>query len=440
MEVVMNSDIVFGLISIFVLLLFFLTGIEISFAIGIIGFIGYIHLSSFAGAMSLLGKDIYDTFASYGLTVIPLFVLMGQVAYRSGMARKIYDSAYRYVGHIPGGLAMTTIVGATLFKAMCGSTFATVVAFSSVAIPEMIRYGYSKKLATGLVATVGTLGILMPPSVILIILGIITEQSIGRLFLAGIVPSLMLSLSFMGVTFGWVKIYPEVAPRGERSGWRDRVRALPDVIWVVLLFSLVMGGLMKGFFSPTEAGSIGVAAVLVLVFVREKFRVRDLIKPIDDALRTACMLLMLIACSTVFGHFLTITEIPMIAADWTAGLGLNRNLIVVFIMFIYLIGGSFIDDLAFMILATPIFYPVSLKIGFDPIWFCIMVTATVIVGTVIPPMAVSVFLVKQITGEQFKVIYGGVYPYLIGCVVCIILLFVFPQIATFLPDMMMGKG
>jgi tripartite ATP-independent transporter DctM subunit len=436
----MTSDIAFGIISIFVLVLFFLTGIEIAFAIGIIGFIGYIYLSSFAGAMSMLGKDIYDTFSSYGLTVIPLFVLMGQVAYHSGTARKIYDAAYRYVGHIPGGLAMTTVVGATLFKAMCGSTFATVVAFSSVAVPEMIRYGYSKKLATGLVATVGTLGILMPPSVVLIILGLLTEQSIGRLFLAGIVPSLVLSLFFMGITIGWVKAYPEAAPRGEKSTWRQRIRALPDIVWVIVLFSLVMGGLMKGFFSPTEAGSMGVAAILILVFVREKFRLKQLLKPIDDALRTACMVLMLIACSTVFGHFLTITEIPIVAAEWTAGLAVNRNLIMVVIMLIYLIGGSFIDDLAFMILATPIFYPVILKLGFDPIWFCIMVGATIMIGSVIPPVAVSVFLVKQITGENFKVIYDGVYPYLIGLVVCIILLFMFPQIATFLPDLLMGKG
>jgi C4-dicarboxylate transporter DctM subunit len=439
-EEIMTSDIAFGLISIFVLVLFFLTGIEISFAIGIIGFIGYIYLTDLVGAMSILGKDIYDTFASYSLTVIPLFVLMGQVAYHSGTARKIYDAAYKYVGHIPGGLAMTTVVGATLFKAMCGSTFATVVAFSSVAVPEMIRYGYSKKLATGLVATVGTLGILMPPSVVLIILGLLTEQSIGRLFLAGIVPSLTLSLFFMGITIGWVKIYPEAAPRGNRSTWPERIRALPEVVWVVVLFSIVMGGLMKGFFSPTEAGSMGLAAVLILVFVREKFRVKNLIKPIDDALRTACMVLMLIACSTVFGHFLTITEIPIVAAEWTAGLNLNRNVIMIFIMLIYLIGGSFIDDLAFMILATPIFYPIILKLGFDPIWFCIIVGATIMIGTVIPPVAIGVFLVKQITGEPFGVIYAGVYPYLIGLIVCIILLFLFPGIATFLPDMLMGKG
>jgi C4-dicarboxylate transporter DctM subunit len=432
------SDITFGIVSIFVLLLFFLTGTEIAFAIGIIGFIGYAYLVSFGGAMNVLAKDIFDTFTSYGFTVIPLFVLMGQVAYHSGTARKMYDASYRFVGHIPGGLAMTTVVGATLFKSMCGSTFATVVAFSSIAVPEMLRYGYSKKLATGLVATVGTLGIILPPSVVLIIFGLVTEQSIGRLFLAGVVPGFMLALFFMGVTWGWVKIDPAVAPRGEKFTWKERARVTPEFLPVVIIFILVIGGLMKGLFSPTEAGSIGLAAVLILAVVKEKFKIRNLLKPIDESLRTACMVLMLIACSTIFGHFLTITEIPLVAADWTAGLAINRHIIMFFIIIIYLIGGSFIDDLAFMILATPIFYPIIVKLGFDPIWFGIIIGITIMIGVVIPPVAIGVFLVKQITGEPFNVIYAGVYPYLVSLVVALILLFMFPGIATFLPNIFMG--
>jgi tripartite ATP-independent transporter DctM subunit len=352
----------------------------------------------------------------------------------------MYDAAYRCVGHIPGGLAMTTVVGATLFKAMCGSTFATVVAFSSIAVPEMVRYGYSKKLATGLVATVGTLGFLMPPSVLLIIIGLVTEQSIGRLFLAGIVPAVMLAFFFLGITYGWVKVYPQDAPRGERFTWKERAKAVPEFVWVVVIFFSVIGGLMMGLFTPTEAGSIGTAVVLILAFAREKFKVKEVIKPIDEALRTACMVLVLVACSNVFGHFLTITDIPALAAQWTAGLTINRNIVLIFILLIYLIGGSFIDDLAFMILATPVFYPIVLKLGFDPIWFAIMVGVTMMIGIVIPPVAIGVFLVKQITGEPFKIIYDGVYPYLIGLVVCLILLFVFPGIATFLPDVLMGKG
>jgi tripartite ATP-independent transporter DctM subunit len=434
------SDITFGILSILVLLSFFFTGIEIALAIGIMGFIGYAYLVSFGGAMNVLAKDIFDTFVSYGFTVIPLFVLMGQVAFHSGTARKIYGASYKFVGHIPGGLGMTTIIGATFFKAMCGSTFATVVAFSGIAVPEMLRYGYSKKLATGLVATIGTLGIILPPSIVLIIFGLITEQSIGRLFLAGTVPGLMISLLFIGVTYGWASRNPLVAPRGEKFSWKERMRSAPELLWVIGIFFLVVGGLMKGLFSPTEAGSIGLAAVLILAFAKERFKVKNLIKPIDESLRTACMVLLLIACSTIFGHFLTITEIPLIAADWTAGLAVNRYLVMIFIIFIYLIGGSFIDDLAFMILATPIFYPIVMKLGFDPIWFGIIIGITLMIGIVVPPMAIGVFLVKQITKEPFKVIYSGVYPYLAGLIAALILLFFFPEIATFLPDWLMGKG
>jgi tripartite ATP-independent transporter DctM subunit len=435
----MNEGIL-GVVSIIVLVFFFLTGIEIAFAIGIIGFLGYAYLVSFAGAMNVVAKDIFDTFTSYSFTVVPLFVLMGQIAYHSGTAKRLYDSAYRFVGHIPGGLAMTTIVGATIFKAMCGSTFATIVAFSGIAVPEMLRYGYSKKLATGLVATVGTLGIILPPSVVLIIFGLITEQSIGRLFLAGIVPGVMLSVFFMFATWAWVRINPAIAPRGQKFSWRERRGCIPDFIWVVVIFTLVIGGLMNGYFSPTEAGSIGLAAVFVLAVIQERFKIKNLVRPINESLQTACMVLMLIACSNIFGHFLMITNIPMTVAEWTAGLGVSRWIIMVLIIIIYLLGGSFIDDLAFMILATPIFYPVILKLGFDPIWFAMVIGITIMIGVVIPPVAIGVFLVKQITGEPFSVIYSGVYPFLLVLVGGLVLLFIFPQIATFLPNVLMGKG
>jgi tripartite ATP-independent transporter DctM subunit len=423
------NEVVFGI----------LTGIELAFAIGIIGFLGYAYLVSFTGAFHLLAKDFFDTFASYGLTVIPLFVLMGQVAYHSGIAKKMYDASYRFVGHVPGGLAMTTVVGATLFKAMCGSTFATVAAFSSIAIPEMLRYGYSKKLATGLVATVGTLGFVLPPSVPLIIYGLIAEQSIGRLFLAGIIPGIMIALFFIFVILGWVKVNPAIAPRGNKSTWKERVQSLPEFLWVAIVFLGVIGGLMGGIFSPTEAGSVGIAAVFILALIIRGFTLKGLLASFDESLRTACMILMLIACSDIFGHFLAVTEIPFVVADWAGGLALNRNIILIFIILIYLIGGSFIDDLAFMILATPICYPIITKLGFDPIWFGIILGITLMIGVVIPPVAIGVFIVKNITGEPFNVIYAGVYPFLIALVAMLILLFIFPQIATFLPNMLMGK-
>jgi tripartite ATP-independent transporter DctM subunit len=431
------SEVMVGIIGLAVVLVLFLTGIELGFAMALIGFLGFSYLVSMKAALNLLAKDVFDVFANYGFTVIPLFVLMGQIAFNAGIAKRLYDSAYKFIGHIPGGLAMATVAGATAFKAICGSSPATAATFASVAVPEMDRYGYAKKLSTGIVATVGTLGILIPPSVTLIVFGIITEQSIGRLFLAGLIPGLIISFFFIVIIYGWCKINPNLGPKGEKSTWKARIASLPEVIWVIVIFLLVIGGLMKGFFTPTEAGSVGTFAVLVLTVVKGDMKFRGFVKSVAESLRTACMVLMLIAGSTILGHFLAVSKIPMITADWVIGLPYHRYTIMVVIGIIYLLGGSFIDDLAFMVLATPIFYPVIIKLGFNPIWFGMIIAITVMIGVVIPPVAINVFVVKNITKESFGVIYSGVYPFLLSLLLCAVLLFLFPQICTFLPDMLM---
>ena len=431
------SDVTIGIMGLSTVLLLFLTGIELAFAMALVGFIGFSYLVSFKAGVNLLAKDFFDVFTSYGFTVIPLFVLMGQIAFNAGVAKKLYDAAYRFIGHIPGGLAMATVAGATIFKAICGSSPATAATFASVAVPEMDRYNYDKKLSTGTVATVGTLGILMPPSVTLIVFGIITEQSIGKLFLAGIVPGLMIAFFFILTIYIWCRMNPALGPKGERSTWKHRIAALPEVLWVVGVFLLVIGGLIYGFFTPTEAGSVGTFAVLLLSVFKRDIGFKGYIKSVIESLRTACMVLMLIAGSAVLGHFLTRTRIPMIAADWIISLPLSPDVIMIIISLVYLIGGSFIDDLAFMILATPIFYPAIIKLGYDPIWFGMIIAITVMVGVVIPPVAINVFVVRAITKQPFSVIYSGVYPFLISLVVCAVLLFIFPQIATFLPSVFM---
>ncbi len=431
------NDISIGIVALLILMMVFLTGIELAFGMALIGLFGYAYLTSFSAGCNILVKDFFDTFTSYSLSVVPLFVLMGQIAFNSGTASRLYQSAYKFVGHIPGGLAITTVIGATLFKAMCGSSIATVATFSGIAIPQMQKYGYSKMLSTGIVASVGTLGIIFPPSIVLIIYGIITEQSIGELFLAGIVPGLLISFSFILITYAWVRINPTVAPRGEAFSWKERIHASPELLWVAVIFGVVIGGMMFGFFTPTEAGTVGTLAVLVLAFIRERFTASKLILSIGESLRIGCMVLTLLAGSAVLGHFLAITEIPLIAADWTASLPFHRNLIMVIIMLIYLLGGSFIDDIAFMMISTPIFYPVIIKLGYDPIWFGIIIGITLMIGAIIPPVAMCVFVVKKISGESFKVVYSGVIPFLIGLCFCVALLFLFPQIATFLPSLFM---
>ncbi len=431
------NEVVVGIIGLAVVLILFLTGIELAFAMTFIGFLGFAYLISWGAAFNLLAKDFFDVLDSYGFTVIPLFILMGQVAFNSGIAKRLFDAAYKYVGHIPGGLAMATVVGATAFKSICGSSPATAATFASVAVPEMDHYGYDKKLSTGIVASVGTLGILLPPSVTLIVFGIITDQSIGRLFLAGICPGLLIAAFFIGIIYGRCKMNPAIGPKGPRSSWSARIKAIPEVGWVILIFLLVICGILKGFFTPTEAGSVGTFLVLILTFSKRDLNFKGYVKSITESVRTACMVLMLIAGSTVLGHFIAVTKIPMLAADWIVSLPLHPAIILFFISLIYLIGGSFIDDLAFMILATPIFFPAIQKLGYDPLWFGMLIGITVMIGVVIPPVAINVFVVKQVTKTPLGVIYNGVYPFLISLVVGGILVFLFPQLATWLPGLLM---
>ena len=428
------NEIIVGIIGLAVLLLLFATGIELGFAMGLVGFLGFAYLNGFYSAINLLARDFFDVMTNYGYTVFPLFVLMGQIGFNAGIAVRLYDAAHKFIGHVPGGLAMATVLGATGFKTICGSSAATAATFAGVAIPEMDRYGYDKKLSTGIVATVGSLGCIIPPSVVLILLGVLTEQSIGQLFLAGVIPGLIIALFFMGIIYGWVKLNPAIAPRSERSTWGARIRSLPEVFWILIVFVLVVGGIMRGFFTPTEAGAVGTFAVLLLAVVKRDMTFKKYITSVKEALRTAIMILMLIAGSTVLGHFIAVSNIPQKTADWVVALPVHPYLIMFFICIVYEIGGSFIDDLTFMILATPIFYPVAVKLGFPPLWFGIVIAVVEMIGVVIPPVAICVFVVKNITKVPIGTIYKGAAPFLISLILVWGLLFIFPQLALWLPS------
>lgn len=431
------SEIALGCIGLAALLILFLTGIELGFAMTIIGFLGFGILRSWNAAINLMAKDFFDAFTSYAFIVIPLFVLMGQAAFNSGMAEKLYSTTRKFVGHVPGGLALATVVGATIFKAISGSTLATAATFSGVAIPEMDKYGYGRKLSTGVVASVGTIGMLIPPSGNLIIFAMITEQSVGKLFLAGIVPGIIIAFMFLLVVVGWCVINPALAPRGPKFSWGERMKGVPMVIWPVVIFVVVIGGLLAGFFTPTEAGAAGSIAVLALTMLKKDLDFKGFVQSVSESLRMGCMVLVLIAGSAVLGHFIAMSKIPAAVAEWTLGLGIHPVLILCMIIFIYLLGGSFIDDIAFMILATPIFYPVVLQLGFDPIWFAMIIAVTLMIGVIVPPVAVAVFIVKTITKESIWLVYKGVTPFLIALFVGLALLFVFPGIATYLPSVLM---
>jgi tripartite ATP-independent transporter DctM subunit len=430
------SEISIGLLGLGVLIALFVTGLELAFAMLVVGFLGFAYIVSPGAALNLLAKDIFECFESYSLTVVPLFILMGQLAFHAGIAKRLYDTANKFVGHVAGGLGIATVAGCTVFGAICGSATATAATFAAVSIPEMDRFGYSRKFSAGLVAIAGTLGIMIPPSVPMIIFGILTQQSIGKLFVAGIVPGVLIALLFIILIVARCKINPLIAPRAEQFAWKARFHSLWGVIWPLTIFVVVIGGLLRGFFTPTEAGSVGTFAILLLSLARRDLTTKAFIASITESLLTAAMVLFLLAGSTVLGHFLAVTKIPMVASEWVVSLPFPPTIIMVLICLIYLIGGSFIDDLAFMILATPIFFPAVVKLGFDPIWFGIMITLTVMIGIVIPPVAICVFVVKNITKTSFLDIYTGVYPFLIGMVGCAIFLFIFPKLALFLPSIL----
>ena len=427
------NEVIVGIIGLAVVLGLFFTGIELAFAMALVGFVGFSSIISVQAAMNLLAKDVFSVFSSYGFTVIPLFILMGQIAFNAGIAKKLYAAAYKFIGHVPGGLAIATVGGATAFGTITGSSSATAATFASIAIPEMDQYNYDKKLSAGICCVGGTLGSLVPPSVTIIIYGMITEQSIGKLFTASIIPGLLVGSLFVLIIYGMCKRNPALGPAGSVFTWSQRLRSLSEVVWVILIFIVMIGGMTMGVFTPTEAGSIGSGAILLLSILQRSLNFKGFALSVVESMTMACMTLMLIAGSTIFGHFLTVTKIPMMAADWFVQLPLPSSIVMFLILILYLVGGSFIDDMAFMVLATPILYPAVLKLGFDPIWFGVILHIFIMIGVVIPPVALNVFIVRSLTQLPFNEIYKGVYPFLIGLVGCALLMFLFPQIALWLP-------
>lgn len=432
----MDEMTILGLILLLLFGLFSL-GLEIGFAMGLAGFLGFGIMVNWDAALNLVAKDFMAVFSSYSFTVIPLFVLMGQLGASGGVAKDLYSAAYKFIGHVPGGLAIGTVGAATAFKAICGSSPATAATFASIAVPEMDRYGYDKRLSCGTVATVGTLGILIPPSVVLIVYGVLTETSIGKLFLAGIIPGLIIAASFIITLVAWNHINPNLGPRGERSSWPERLKSLPPIFLVLIIFLLVVGGLMEGLFTPSEAGSVGVAAVFLLTLIKRQMTWPRLTKALKDSMRISCMVLTLIAGATILGHFFLITRTPYHVATWLEGLNQPRLVVMLIIIAVYMIGGSFIEHLAFLILTTPIFLPVVIKLGYDPIWFGVIVSVVTMIGIVLPPMALNAFVVSGVTGVHRSVIYKGIYPFLVGMCACLLLFLLFPALSLWMPQTFM---
>ncbi len=432
---------VVGIVGIVLMIIIFLTRMPVAYVMALIGYLGFTVMVSGKGGLALLSRNIYEVFSSYGLTTIPLFVLMGQLAFNSGISRRLYDSAYKYLGSTRGGLAMATVSACTAFGAVCGSSPATAATMATVGLPEMKRYNYADELATGSVASGGGLGMIMPPSIVLIVYGILTEQSIGKLFVAGIVPAILVTILFIISIYVRCRINPEQGPPGEKFTWKERLKSLLDMGETIAVFILVMGGLFVGLFTPTEAAAVGAFGVLLLSAVRRQLTWQGFVKSLYETLRTSCMVMMLIAGAVIFGKFLAVTRIPFQIASWVGGFDLPPFVIMAIIILVYFIGGCFMDALAFVMLTIPVFYPVVVNLGYDPIWFGIIIVMVTEMGVITPPVGINVYVVfgvaRSVIGEvPLETIFKGIFPFLLAVIAGVIILIAFPQLILFLPNMM----
>jgi C4-dicarboxylate transporter DctM subunit len=422
--------------SIFLIVLLF-SEMPVGFAMAFSGFIGFTYVTGLDAGLNLLPRDIFDVFSSYHLTTLPLFILMGQISFVTGISRRLFDAANILVGSWRGGLAIASVVACAGFSAISGSTSATAATMTTVSLPEMKRYKYDMGLATGTLAAAGSLGILIPPSAIFIVYGILTEQSIGKLFAAGILPGILLALLFVLAVYVQVLRNPALAPAGCKTSFMQKIKSLTMVVETLVIFLMVMGGIFYGIFTPTEAGGAGAFLCLILAVIRKQLTWRGLTKSLKDTTRTSCMVLVIIAGAVIFGHFMAVTRVPYDLATWVAALPVSKYVIMMLIILVYLIGGCFMDSMGMVILTIPIFFPVAQTLGFDPIWFGVIIVLITEMGVITPPVGINVYVVYGVAeGVPLGTIFKGALPMLVCLIVCSLMILFVPQIALFLPSLM----
>jgi len=427
-----------GIMGIVILLmvLFFL-GMPVAFAMAIVGFVGFSYVVSFKAALSMLSMDFWTSFSKYGLTVIPLFIFMGQVAFYSGVNEKLYNSAYKWVGHIRGGIAMATIMACAAFAAICGSNVATAATMTSVALPEMKKYKYEPMLSTGAIACGSTLGVVIPPSVLFIVIGLNTGQSIAKLFFGGIGAGIVLAILMMLTVYGVCIFNPEWGPVGPKTSFIEKIRALPGAVEMVILFLLVMVGLFCGFFTPAEAGAVGSFFAVLISVVERRLNWKGFIAAVVDTLRISCMVIMIVSGAMIFGRFLAVTRIPYDIATSVSLLPVPATAIMIIIFFIYIIGGAIMDGLALLLITIPIFFPVAIKMGYDPLWFGVAITVVSTLGAVSPPVGATSYVVAGMAKDvPLEDVFKGVLFFIPAYIFSALLLMLFPKIVTFLPNLM----
>ena len=412
-------------------------GMPIGFAMGLSAFLGTLLLIDADAALALLGQTVYETALTYGLSVIPMFVLMGYIAGEAGLNESLYRACNAWLGHRRGGLALATIGGCGAFAAICGSSLATAATMAQIALPEMRRYKYADELATGAVAAGGTIGILIPPSVIMVIYGLLTETSISALFLAGIVPGILTVAGFMAAISIVTRINPKLGPPAARTPMRERLKALRSVWGTAALFLVVIGGLYIGVFSPTEAASVGAVGAFVLGLINRKSPRQLLATTLIDTVKTTAMIFTVLTGAILFNNFLILASVPNLVSDWIGGLPLGKTAVLLVIIGMYFVLGCLLDSLAMILLTIPIVFPIVKALNYDPVWFGIIIVMVVELGLITPPIGMNVFVIKGITKDvPLETIFRGVTPFIIAQIILILILIAVPSIALWLPSTM----
>jgi tripartite ATP-independent transporter DctM subunit len=430
------SPVTIGLLGLAILLLLLAIRLPVGYAMASVGLTGFIYLVSAKGGLTMAARAAWDQFGSYDFSVIPLFILMGQFSFASGISRRLYEAAHKWLGHMRGGLAMATVGACAGFAAVCGSSTATAATMGLVALPEMKRFKYDSALATGCIAAGGSMGILIPPSVILIVYGIMTEQSIGKLFAAGFIPGIMEAVFYIATIAIICKLNPGLGPRGPRTTFKTKISGLwGGTAETVIIFVLVIGGLFGGWFTPTEAAGVGAFLVLILSLVLKHMSWQGFKDSIIATTSTTAMILIIVLGAIIFNKFIAITRLPYALAEWVVDLNMPPLAIMALIIFVYLIGGCFMDALGLILLTVPIFFPVAVELGFNPIWFGIIITRVSEIGVITPPVGMNVYIIKGVAPDvPLFTIFRGIVPFLVADVVAVILLLLIPRIVLFLPS------
>jgi C4-dicarboxylate transporter, DctM subunit len=423
-----------GFVALFALILL---RVPVGMAMGLVGVTGYGAIVGAGPALKMVGQTSMRTVTDYSFGVIPMFLLMGAFVSTSGMSRELFRAANSFVGHWRGGLGLATIAACGAFAAISGSSVATAATFATVAYPEMRRYAYPQSFAAGVIAAGGTLGAIFPPSTVLAVYGLITQQDIGKLFIAGIVPGLLAVSMYMLTIVAIGLARPGFLPAGPRSDWKERLAALRHVWAALALFAFVIGGLYGGLFTPTEAGGVGACGAFLISVARRRLTPAGVLASLLQATRTAAAVFTVLIGALLFGYFLTVTETPQRVTEFLTGLGIGRYGVLALIMLMYLALGCLMDAMAMIILTVPIVFPVVTALGFDPVWFGIIIVMTVELGLIHPPVGMNVFVIKTAVKDvTFATIFKGVLPFIATDILRLVILISFPAIALYLPSLM----